>query len=225
MQLRLARSLAPRSMAADEGISALIGAFVEEETAERAEAQATAEAEAAAVTAPPPAAAAAGETAAEDVPAEVTDSRGKKPKKKKGGKPRHPVKATVAAVDDLLTAATQAQSLPPLVATMAETVTPPLQAAPHRRRRTRRTPKSPRSSPKSRANRHPTADRGGTTAMRRLRRRTSASWPRRRARRRKPPRRAAALRVLTHWQMQLTAPEVPAPEGKVAKMILVGVAR
>jgi len=186
----------------------------------------TAEAEAAAVATSPPAAAAAGAAATDAEPSSDKKLKGAKKKKKADkAEARGQNGAGVDADDDLATAPTQAQS-PPLVAPMAETVTPPppLQAAPLVHRARRRT----RTSPRGWAKRNPTADRGGTTAMRRLRRRTSASWPRRRARRRKPPRGPAALRAvlrLTRWQIQLPAPEVPAPGGKVRKKILVGLPR
>ena len=51
MQLRFARSLAPRSMAAADDITAVLQEFVEEETAAQAQARPTAEDDATATTA------------------------------------------------------------------------------------------------------------------------------------------------------------------------------
>ena len=99
-------------MAADGDITALIGAFVEEEIEERAEAQATAEAAAAAVTASPPAAAAAGATAAEGGSAK--QPRGAK-KMKKSHKAKEAARgAAVPADADLATLPTQ-EHAPPAV--------------------------------------------------------------------------------------------------------------
>ena len=82
MQLRFARSLALRDMAAAEDITALLGALEEEETAEQAEAHLTAENDATATTASPPAAAAAGATATADEPSSDKKKKGAKKKKK-----------------------------------------------------------------------------------------------------------------------------------------------
>ena len=65
---------------ADAAQTALIATLLEEEVAERAETQATAEGAAAEVTASPPAAAAAGATAAESAPAKQPRSKGAKKK-------------------------------------------------------------------------------------------------------------------------------------------------
>ena len=66
MQLRFARSLAPRSMASGEDVDAFLDALVEQEKEARAEDQPLAEEDATAKTAPPPAAPAADATAAAD---------------------------------------------------------------------------------------------------------------------------------------------------------------
>ena len=81
MQLRFARSLAPRSMAAAEDITAVLREFEEEVMAEQAEAQPTAENDATATTASPPTAAAAGATATADEPSSDKKPKGGKKKK------------------------------------------------------------------------------------------------------------------------------------------------